>query len=288
MNSCIYVIATPIGNLEDFSPRAKRILAEADLIAAEDTRRSRQLLSHFGISGKELVSYYDEVEQVRAAHLIERLQSEDLSLALISDAGTPCISDPGYRLLKLAHCSAIPVHPVPGASSFTALVSVSGLPSDRLLFVGFLPSKKKACIDEVKSWSSGAKSVVFYVAMRRLEKSLSWIREVHPQAMVCVGRELTKMHEEVFTCSIDEAVEVVSQKEVLKGEATVMVHFSADDRPLDLAGLSAMIAQDLDKGATFKDLWKAYASLGVGRSELYQMMLEHKRSKEEWEDESVE
>lgn len=273
MSSCIYVVATPIGHLDDFSPRARHVLEEADVIAAEDTRHSRQLLSHFGIHGKELVSYYDEVEQKRSVQLIDRLSASELTLALISDAGTPCISDPGYRLIKLAHEAGIPVHPIPGASSLSSLVSVSGLPTDRLLFVGFLPSKEKACTDEIVSWVAGARSIVFYVAMRRLEKVLRWIQGVYPDAIVCIGRELTKVHEEVFTLPISQTIERIAAKSILKGEATVMVYLSETAKQLDRTSLEEMISKDLQNGATFKDLWKAYSAFGIARSDLYQMML---------------
>ena len=128
----VYIVATPIGHLEDLTPRAKRTLAGVDIIAAEDTRQTRKLLSHLGIQGKRLVSYHNHGETERADVLIKEIVAEQRSLAVVTDAGTPCISDPGYRIVAAAHAAGIKVHPIPGPSALTALVSASGLPSDRV------------------------------------------------------------------------------------------------------------------------------------------------------------
>ena len=149
----IFIVATPIGNLDDLTPRALATLRNVDIIAAEDTRNTRKLLTHFNIQGKELVSYHDHVEDTRSEQLVERLLRDGLSLALVSDAGTPCVADPGYRLVRHAKQNGIKVHPVPGASALTSLVSASGLPSDRVLFVGFLPVKESDIRREIQSWS---------------------------------------------------------------------------------------------------------------------------------------
>lgn len=279
----IYVVATPIGNLDDISERAKKVLAEVDLIAAEDTRRSRQLLNHLGVGKKEMVSYYDQVEQEKAPWLCDRLESEGKSLALISDAGTPCISDPGYRLVKEAQSRGIRVHPVPGASSLTGLLSCSGLPTDRFLFVGFLPNKKTALIKEVESWRLHVRNVAFFESTRRLIKSLTIIAEIYPGAEVCVGRELTKLHEDIISGSVESVIVELEQRSVLKGEAVVYVSIpksqSSDPQSLmSQADLLEALRRDLSAGETFKNLLRKYQDCGVSRSELYQMML---RLKEE-------
>lgn len=281
--SRIYVIATPIGNLEDLGNRAKRILAEVDLIAAEDTRRARQLLNHIGIGKKELLSYYDQVEQEKAARICERIVAEDKSLALISDAGTPCISDPGYRLVREAHQRAIPVHPIPGPSSLTALLSCSGLPTDRFLFIGFLPSKKSALSSEIASWRNSAKNIAFFESTRRLVKSLTLIAEEYPGAEVCIGRELTKLHEDIIWGPIESVLIQLESRSVLKGEAVIYLtlpkdSLAQDDELIDEERLPDLLRGELAKGLTFKDILKKHQNTGLPRSELYQLLV---RLKEE-------
>ncbi|MFW7380378.1 MAG: 16S rRNA (cytidine(1402)-2'-O)-methyltransferase [Oligoflexus sp.] len=280
----IYIVATPIGNLEDIGDRAKRVLAEVDLIAAEDTRRARQLLNHLGIGKKELLSYYDQVEQEKAPKICERLLAEDKSLALISDAGTPAISDPGYRLVREAHQQGIPVHPIPGPSSMTALLSCSGLPTDRFLFIGFLPPKKTALVHEIQSWRQSAKNVVFFESTRRLVKSLAVIAEIYPGAEICIGRELTKLYEDIITGSIETVLLLLEQRSVLKGEAVIYLSLpkdslNAEQQSLDMEDLRLRLRKDLDRGESFKDLLKKYQSAGLSRSQLYQLMIQLKEGK---------
>ncbi len=283
----LYIVATPIGNLDDFSQRAIRILKNVDVIAAEDTRRARLLLQQLGREKVELVSYYDQVEQEKAAPLVERIQREGLSLALISDAGTPCISDPGYRLVREARKAGLTVHPIPGPSALTALVSASGLPSDRLLFVGFLPSKASALMKEAKVWRSSGASVVFYEAPRRLLKSLEIIEELYPNAELAIGRELTKLHEEIILTDISGAKAWCTDHEFLKGEAAVMLSLGAEGEPeIAAAGeLREIIRREaqlaFEQGATLKDLLKSMRDRGIPRSELYQLLLEVKGSLDE-------
>ena len=188
----LYMVATPIGNLDDMTPRAKRVLAEADLIAAEDTRTTRKLLTHFGIQGKKLVSYHDHGETEQAERLIDQVEGGGLKLAIVSDAGTPGISDPGYRIAAAARARGLSVVPIAGPSALTALVSASGLPSDRLLFVGFPPQRAQALKTEIASWRGLRASIVFFEATRRLGRTLAAIAEEYPEARVAVGRELTK------------------------------------------------------------------------------------------------
>ena len=225
----LYIVATPIGNLDDMTVRAQRVLESVDLIAAEDTRRAKQLLSHLGIGKKELISYYDHVEQEKAPKLVDRMLDEGISLALISDAGTPCISDPGYRLVAEAHRREVTVVPIPGASALGALVSASGLPSSRFTFVGFLPAKDGALESEIQSWNQAFGAIVFYESTRRLKKSLSVIQRFHPEAQIAVGREMTKLHEEITLFPIAEAIDWCQSHENMKGEAAVMVHNLAAD-----------------------------------------------------------
>lgn len=282
--SAIYVVATPIGNLDDITLRAIRILKNVDLIAAEDTRRARMLLQQIGREKIEIISYYDQVEQEKAPQLIERLQRERLSLALISDAGTPCISDPGFRLVREARRVGIPVHPIPGPSALTALVSASGLPSDRLLFVGFLPNKRSALAKEVESWLKFEASIVFYEAPRRLKQTLAVIEEFYPHAVLVIGRELTKLHEEIISTDVQGAKAWCQDHDFLKGEATVMVHLPKEAKfdALRVEDLRSQLEREaldqFQRGATLKDLLQAMRDRGLSRAELYQLLLQAKET----------
>ena len=279
----IFIVATPIGNLDDLTPRALATLKNVDMIAAEDTRNTRKLLTHFGITGKELISYHDHVEETRSKQLIERIMADRLTLALVSDAGTPCVADPGYRLVRLAKKEGITVHPVPGASALTSLISASGLPSDRVLFVGFLPTKESELRREIQSWSVARASVVYFEPTRRLEVSLAAIAEIYPDAEVSVGRELTKMYEEIATLPVEEMLSWIRGHGVLKGEAVVMVYpnVSSDaeearDEASAVALAKAAALKGFSAGKTLKDLLKELGGLGLPRTELYQLLLEVK------------
>ncbi|MBP6217529.1 MAG: 16S rRNA (cytidine(1402)-2'-O)-methyltransferase [Oligoflexales bacterium] len=236
-SSKIYVIASPIGNLEDLSPRAKRILFEVDWIACEDTRRARTLLSQLGTESEReaskknqrFISYFDPVEEARADQLIKSMLEEPLSLALISDAGTPCLADPGYRLVHLARKMGIPVIPIPGPSALTCLVSASGLPSDRVLFVGFLPRKKEELKKEFSSWKRASASIVCLESATRLLASLEVLQELCPEALVCVGREMTKTYEEFITAGIEDVLSWAKGHEHLKGEVSLMISLRTKD-----------------------------------------------------------
>ncbi len=285
--SVIYVVATPIGNLDDISLRAVRILKNVDLIAAEDTRRARLLLQQIGREKAEIISYYDQVEKEKSVQLIARLQAEVLSLALISDAGTPCISDPGYRLIREARRAGIKVHPIPGASALTALVSASGLPSDRVLFIGFLPNKRSALVKEIKSWAQLEASIVFYEAPRRLKQTLAAIEEFYPYAELVIGRELTKLHEEIISTDIKGAQMWCHDHEFLKGEASIMLRIGEPPEGTaqsveDLRSQLGREASDLfQQGSSLKDLLQLFKDRGLSRGELYQLLLKAKETDRE-------
>ena len=280
--SAIYIVATPIGNLDDLTLRAIKVLKNVDLIAAEDTRRARQLLQHIGRDKAEVVSYFDHVEREKAPQLVSRLIEQKLSMALISDAGTPCISDPGYHLVREAKKRGVTVHPVPGPSALTALVSASGLPSDRLLFIGFLPNKRMAMEKEIASWKTMNASIVFYEAPRRLKASLGYIQELYPNAEIAIGRELTKLHEEILLTDPKGAMAWCTDHDFLKGEAVVMLNVGTlpSETPEAKENLrESLIAEARDKfrkDATLKDLLGLYRDRGLSRSELYQLLLEAK------------
>lgn len=280
----VYVVATPIGNLEDITLRAARLLAEVDVIAAEDTRHTRKLLNHLGIQSAKLWAYHDHGESERAAALISKIVADSMALALVSDAGTPGIADPGYRLVREAHAAGVPVHPLPGPSALTALISASGLASDRVMFVGFLPAKSKARQDEIHSWSQRASSVVFFEAMRRLPATLAAIAQAYPESRVAIGRELTKMHEEVVNFPIGGSAEWIASKSDLRGEASVMLELGhrsegvspGEEDQKEEVSLREQVRLAFAQGASLKDLLRLHKDCGLPRSQLYDLLLEEK------------
>ncbi len=279
--TAIYVVGTPIGNLDDLSLRAQKTLANVDLIAAEDTRRAKQLLNHIGIEKKEIISYFDHVELEKAPLIIERIISENICIALISDAGTPCISDPGYRLISAAYERGVKVIPVPGPSASVALVSCSGLPCDRFTFIGFLPHKDKALEDEIISWRGSRGAVVFYESTRRLKKSLAMIARQHGKAKVAIGREMTKLHEELLMLPIASALDWCDSHQSLKGEVAVMISSlasHASSEPLDDGELEQVLKEELQGGARFKELLKRYKDCGLSRADLYNLLVNIKEN----------
>lgn len=216
----LYIVSTPIGNLEDITLRALRILKEVDLIAAEDTRHTLLLLRHFGIQAP-LTSYFEGNEIKKREFILSRLNQGD-RIALVSDAGTPGISDPGYRLIRLAIEHLIPVIPIPGPSAVIAALSVSGLPTDAFLFKGFLPNKSKRRRDLLKQLEEVRETLIFYESPHRLSESLKDIFETLGDREIVLTRELTKMYEEVLRGKVSEIRNRIGEKK-LKGEITLVV-----------------------------------------------------------------
>ncbi len=217
----LYLVATPIGNMEDITLRAIRVLGEVDVIAAEDTRRTRKLLSRHGVE-KELTSYHEHNERSKAATLVGALKS-GRSVAIVSDAGTPGISDPAYRLVSLAISEGLDVVPLPGASSVLAALTASGLPTDRFVFEGFLPMKKGPRTARLRDLSSEARTTVFFESPHRVVRLLGEIRDLWGDRKVAVARELTKIYEEVLRGGATEVLETLEARKSLKGEFVVVV-----------------------------------------------------------------
>jgi 16S rRNA (cytidine1402-2'-O)-methyltransferase len=266
------VVATPIGNLEDVTARCKRVLSEVDVVAAEDTRRTKILLASLGITGKQLVTYADHNEAKVAEQLVERCLKEGLKIALVSDAGTPAIADPGYRLVRAGHRAGIRIEPVPGPCAMAALISASGLASDRFTFVGFLPPK--GLVKAVEAWRVLSGSIVGYVPMRSLNSALVAMQTVFPTATIAIGRELTKMHEEIKVCSLPDALIWLESETTQRGEVTFMLELPADaSAPADPKALQKDLKKRLKGGATVKDLLGEFRDCGLSRKELYQLLL---------------
>ena len=252
----LYVIATPIGNLEDLGQRAVSVLGEVNLIVCEDTRHTRKLLSRHQIQ-RPLDAYHNFNEAVKAEVLLDRLGSGQ-SLALVSDAGTPTISDPGYRLVRLCHQQDIPVIPIPGPCAAVAALSVSGLPTDGFRFVGFLPARKEARRRALEGFKTVTCTLIFYEAPRRLRTTLEDMKAILGDREAFVGREMTKLHEDYdFARLSDLAVRVREQ-----GEAVIVVRGAEKDEPVpDAVDLNSVSRQELLKIAAFR--------LGVTRHQLY-------------------
>ncbi len=216
---CLFLVATPIGNLEDITVRALRLLGEADLIACEDTRQTAKLLNHYGIH-KSTVSYHQHNEASRANELLKRLE-EGARIALVSDAGTPVISDPGHRLISLCLEYQVPVIPVPGPSAVIAALAASGLPSEEFLFVGFLPSRVVARRKKLQDLARENRTMVLYEAPHRLAQTLSDALEYLGRRQAVVAREITKIHEEFLRGDLAELL--VRARQPLRGEMTILI-----------------------------------------------------------------
>ncbi len=218
----LYLVATPIGNLEDITLRALRILKEVDVIACEDTRQSQKLLNHYAISTRT-TSYHEHNEMTRSAELVKEMQ-EGASVALVTDAGMPGISDPGYRLVTLAIRHHLPVIPVPGASAFVSALVASGLPSESFRFHGFLPAKRgerRAALENIKDVQE---TQAFYEAPHRIVEAISDVAETLGESRhVVVARELTKLHEEFLRGSARDVLANLKQREAVKGEITLLI-----------------------------------------------------------------
>jgi len=217
---CLYVVATPIGNLEDISMRALRILKEADVIACEDTRQTLKLLSHFDIS-KRLVSYHEHNEMTRAAEIVIELE-QGAKVALVSDAGTPAISDPGHRLVSLCLRHGIRVVPVPGASAFVAALAASGMPIEQFAFIGFLPSRPTERRKELRALVNEPRTLALYEAPHRLLDTLEDALEILGNRPAVIAREVTKVYEEFQRGHLEDLI-AAARKRAPRGEITLLV-----------------------------------------------------------------
>lgn len=266
----LYVTSTPIGNLSDVTLRALRVLAAADTILCEDTRTSAKLARNYGIS-TPLRPYHDHnAERVRP-EILNRLRG-GAACALISDAGTPLVSDPGFKLVREAAALGISVFAVPGASAALAAVAIAGLPSDRLHFVGFPPPKKGARMALFAELADIRASLVFFVSPRKLAWTLAEMRDAWGPRQAVVARELTKLHEEALRGSLDELAASVSARQSLKGEVTLVVAPPAADAPR-AADIEAHLARALETMSVRDAADMVARSCGVPRRDVYRRAL---------------
>ena len=230
----LYIVATPIGNMNDITIRALNILKQADLIAAEDTRQTGRLLSHHKIKGN-LVSYHEHNEKKRTPGLIKKLKGGS-SIALVSNAGTPSVSDPGYCLINEAIANNIKVVPVPGVSAAITALSASGLPTDSFVFIGFLSKTKNKRINQLKKLAKEQRTMIFYESPKRILKLLGEIKLIIGDKYSVLSREMTKLHEEFIRGSVSEILQNLKARSAIKGELTLLVkgHIEDNDVPLEI------------------------------------------------------
>jgi 16S rRNA (cytidine1402-2'-O)-methyltransferase len=283
MPGTLFIVATPIGNLEDLTPRARRVLGEVDLIACEDTRHTRGLLNRFGIKAKT-ISYHEHNERERAEELGKLLEAGS-NIAIVSDAGTPLISDPGFRIVNAAVARGIAVVPIPGPTAFVAALVASGLPSDQFFFAGFLPARataRRAMLEELRAIPA---TLCFYEAPHRIAATLRDALNVLGDRTAAVARELTKLHEEIARGSLSELAQRFSESAPARGEMVLIISGaneteiradakSEEDAPARLwARVTELEREGLDAKAALK---KAARELGFKRAEAYRLMVAQK------------
>ena len=273
MESAIYIVATPIGNLADITLRAVDVLKGVDLVAAEDTRHSRRLLDHYGVSTK-MISLHEHNESEKSDYLISRVK-EGESVALISDAGTPLISDPGYTLVSRAKDAGVNVVPIPGPSALITALSASGIASDKFIFEGFLPAKSKAKDEVLQSYDNEQRTVIFYESPHRILATLDAMSRVLGARKLCVARELTKRYETIKSGLISEVLAWMSDDEDQSRGEFVLVLEGSNDEPLSASdaqklSLLSRLLQELPPkkaSAVVADV------MGGSKKEIYNMAL---------------
>jgi 16S rRNA (cytidine1402-2'-O)-methyltransferase len=274
MPGILYLVASPIGNLEDITFRAVRILKECDLIACEDTRHTLKLLNHYGI-GKPLISYHDHNETTRSAELIARLQAGS-NVALISDAGMPLVADPGYRLVTAAVAAGISVQPIPGPSALLTALAASGLPTDAFRFAGFLPAKSGQRSSVLEAFADDPATLIFYEAPHRILESLADVDRILGARPVVVARELTKTHEEFLRGTARQILDILASRDAVKGEITLLIGKAAknDASQQDQTPVEEAVAACMREGLTRMDAVKAVARRrGLSKREVYAQAL---------------
>ncbi len=265
----LYVVATPIGNKDDITLRALDVLKKADLIAAEDTRYTGRFLSAHGISG-DLISYHDHNEDMRTPILIDRLKKGE-TIALISNAGTPSVSDPGYRLIKAAIKNEIQVIPIPGVSAAITALSASGLPTDSFIFAGFPARKKGKRLKQLKRLANDTRTIVFYESPKRILNLMGEILESMGDRDCVLAREMTKVHEEFIRGRITEVIECLKEKLSIRGEITLLVMGQEEDEAsIDLIRSELEERLEVEAGGMagiVRDIAEKY---GISRSKVYE------------------
>ena len=273
MTGTLYIVATPLGNLEDITFRAVRILKEVDLIAAEDTRHSRKLLDHYGIT-TPVTACHEHNETTKARDLILRLEN-GADIALISDAGTPLISDPGYRLVCEAGLKGVPVVPIPGCNAAITGLSAAGLPTDAFIFLGFPPKKQARLENFLRMAALYKATLIFYESPKRIKRLTALALAVLGDRQACLARELTKQYEEFVRGSLSHILTRLETRETIKGECVLFIK-GQDEKPVAFSEeeIEAMIIEGLNQGTKTGELAKKIATLAdCPKSRIYEMIL---------------
>lgn len=273
--STLYIVATPIGNLEDISLRALRILSEVKLIAAEDTRRTMLLLSRYKIKNR-LTSYYEHNKNIKLDYILSFLQNDEGDVALVSEAGMPGISDPGYELIKSAIDNGIPVTVIPGASAVISAAAVSGLPVNQFHYIGFIPRKKQERVKFFREIAGEPVTLIGFEAPHRLSQSLKDMLAIMGNRKIAICRELTKIHEEIYRGDLQGAIEHFLHP---KGEFTIIIEGNRDKIEYDNNKIISDIARLIADGMSTREaIKKLNLNTGISRKIIYNMWLSRKRS----------
>ncbi len=270
---CLYVVATPIGNRDDITLRALNILAAVDLVAAEDTRKTRRFLAWHNIR-QSLISYHEHNEHERTPKLIAKLQQRT-SIALVCNAGTPGVSDPGYRLVQAAVAAGLKVIPVPGVSAVTAALSASGLATDAFVFIGFAPRKKARRRQLFSELANEPRTLIFYESPQRITTLLQELADILGDRRAVLAREMTKVHEEFIRARLAAIQQTLLERPAIKGECTLLVEGADDTGSIDRKALQAEIRKALEsKEGTLSDtVRKIAAKYGLSKNRVYQEAL---------------
>lgn len=270
----LFVVGTPIGNLEDFSPRAVRTLEECDFIAAEDTRVTLKLLNHFGIK-KPMISYYEHTIREKGELIVSRILAGE-SCALVTDAGMPAISDPGEDLIRLCHEHGIKVESVPGPCAFSTALALSGMPSGRFTFEGFLSVNKPGRNAHLNSLVNEERTMIFYEAPHKIAQTLKDMNRVFGNRQIAIVREITKIHEEVIRTTLDEAVEKYGETG-LKGELVIIVHGKEpepENEQMTLDDAIELARNSVEKGMSVSEAAKTAAKItGFKKGDIYKALI---------------
>ncbi len=272
----LYVVATPIGNLDDITVRALNILGRVDRIAAEDTRHTGRLLSYHNIKNN-LISYHEHNEKERTPVLVHQLKTGS-SIALVSNAGTPTVSDPGYRLIKNAIENNIKVVPIPGASAVTTALSIAGLPTDSFIFAGFPAKKKAKRIKQLKEFANNTKTLIFYQSPGRIVSFMAEMLNVMGDRYVVLCREMTKLHEECLRGSLSELIDTLSHRPAVKGECTLLVEGFKEKKEVSQDVVRAELIEALEKkGKKLSEISRIVAQkYGLSKNKVYEEALKLK------------
>jgi 16S rRNA (cytidine1402-2'-O)-methyltransferase len=271
MTGILYIVATPIGNLEDITLRAVRVLREVDVVAAEDTRHTQILLNHHKIH-TPFTSYHEHNEKTKAQELVARLV-QGQNIALVSDAGTPAISDPGFRLVVQAIRAGVRIIPIPGASALTAVLSAGGLPTDKFVFEGFLPARKMQRRERLQTLRDETRTLIFYEAPHRLKETLADIGELLGNREAVLAREVSKIHEEFLRGPVSELVRALSSGDV-RGEVTLIISGASGLPGVSEDRLKAEILELKGKGLRVKEIAEVLGEkFGYPKKEIYRLAL---------------